>query len=153
MAEVKVFKGVDDLKANVGIELGPTDWFEVTQDAVNQFADATGDHQWIHVDVEKAKQGPFGGTIVHGFMTLSLIPMFSPMLSSVENVKMGVNYGCDKVRFPHPNPVGSKVRARAKLVDVTDIAMGSRATWDWTIEAEGIDKPLCVARMLSVVVP
>ncbi len=110
MAEVKVFNGVDDLKANVGIELGPTDWFEVTQDAVNMFADATGDHQWIHIDVEKAKQGPFGGTIVHGFMTLSLLPMFSPMLSTIENV------GLD------------------------DRGRGHR-------------QAVCVARMLSVVVP
>lgn len=153
MAEIKVFNGVDDLKAAVGATFGPTDWFEVTQDAVNLFADATGDHQWIHIDVEKAKAGPFGSTIVHGFMTLSLIPMFSPQLFAVEGVKMGVNYGCDKVRFPHPVPVGSKVRASATLAEVTDIAMGSRATWDWVLEAEGIDKPVCVARMLSVVVP
>lgn len=153
MAEVKVFNGVDDLKANVGQTYGPTDWFEVTQDRVNTFADATEDHQWIHVDVEKAKAGPFGSPIAHGFLTLSLIPMFGPQLTRVENVKMGVNYGCDKVRFPHPVPVGSKLRASAKLTDVTDIAMGTRATWEWTIEAEGIDKPVCVAAMLTVVVP
>lgn len=153
MAEVKTFSGVDDLKANVGITLGPTDWHEVTQEAVNQFADATGDHQWIHVDVDRAKEGPFGGTIVHGYMTLSLIPMFSPMLMEIANVKMGINYGVDKVRFPHPNPVGSKVRATATLAEVTDVALGARATWDWVIEAEGIEKPLCIARSLSVVVP
>ena len=153
MAEVKVFTGIDDLKANVGNTFGPTDWFEVTQEAVNQFADATGDHQWIHVDVEKAKTGPFGSTIAHGFMTLSLIPMFGGQLTRVEGVKLGVNYGCDKVRFPHPVPVGSKLRATATLAEVTDIAMGSRASWDWTIEAEGVEKPVCIARMLSVVVP
>ncbi|WP_134322499.1 MaoC family dehydratase [Cumulibacter soli] len=152
MAEVKVFNGIDDLKASVGQSYGPTDWFEVSQDRVNAFADATEDHQWIHVDVEKAKSGPFGATIAHGFLTLSLIPMFGPQLTRVDNVKMGVNYGCDKVRFPHPVPVGSKLRASAKLLDVTDIAMGSRATWEWTIEAEGIDKPVCVASMLSVIV-
>lgn len=153
MAEVKTFNGVDELKESVGITLGPTDWFELTQERVNLFADATEDHQWIHVDVEKAKAGPFGGPIGHGFLTLSLIPMFSSQLIKVDGVKMGVNYGCDKVRFPHPVPVGSKLRATAVLGEVADINLGSRAAWDWTIEAEGIDKPVCIARMLSVVVP
>ena len=153
MAEVKTFNGVDELKESVGITLGPTDWFELTQERVNLFADATEDHQWIHVDVEKAKAGPFGAPIGHGFLTLSLIPMFSSQLIKVDGVKMGVNYGCDKVRFPHPVPVGSKLRATAVLGEVADISLGSRAAWDWTIEAEGIDKPVCIARMLSVVVP
>lgn len=153
MAEVKVFNGVDDLEQNVGNTFGPSDWFELTQERVNLFADATEDHQWIHIDTERAKDGPFKTTIGHGFLTLSLIPMFSSQLTRVDGVSMGVNYGCDKVRFPHPVPVGSKLRASATLAEVVDIAMGKRAAWDWVIEAEGIEKPVCIARMLSVVVP
>lgn len=150
---MRVINGVDELRAAVGEHLGYSSWHEVTQERIDQFAEATGDHQWIHVDPERAKDGPFGSTIAHGYLTLSMVPMLVWEVYRVDGVKMGVNYGCDKVRFPHPVPVGSKLRATAVLGEVADISLGSRAAWDWTIEAEGIDKPVCIARMLSVVVP
>src|SRR5438067_4695361 len=109
------FSGTDDIKARVGEHLGYSDWVEITQDRVNQFADATGDHQWIHVDVERAKAGPFGGPIAHGYLTLSLIPGLMPSVWEVHGFSMGINYGLNKLRFPTPVPVGSKVRAGATL--------------------------------------
>lgn len=151
--EVRRFAGVDDLSASVGTVLGPTDWLEISQDRVNLFAEATGDHQWIHVDADKAAAGPFGRTIAHGFLTLSLLPMFGPMLYAVDSVSMGINYGVDKVRFPAPLPVGSMIRATATIGEATPIKLGLRVAWDWEVEAEGVDKPVCVARTLAVVVP
>jgi len=133
----------------LGSELGSSDWFEVTQEHVNQFAEATGDHQWIHVDVERAKaESPFGGPIAHGYLTLSLIiPMYSEVLV-VSDAKMGVNYGLNKVRFPAPVPVGSKVRLSATLKAVDEVAGGLQLTMATVIEREGGDKPVCIAEMV-----
>ena len=139
--------GLDGLKSLVGQDLGSSEWLEITQERVNTFADATGDHQWIHVDVERAKGGPFGGPIAHGYLTLSLvIPLFSSLLQ-VEGIKMGVNYGLEKVRFPSPVRVGAKIRLTAKVVSVEDVAgNGVQSTFDFTVEVDGSDKPACVAR-------
>jgi len=138
--------GIDELKGLVGQDLGVSEWLEITQERVNTFADATGDHQWIHVDPEKAKAGPFGGPIAHGYLTLSLvIPLFNELLR-IDGVKMGVNYGLEKVRFPHPVPVGSKIRLNAKVVSVEDVPGGTQSTFDFTVEIDGVAKPACVAR-------
>lgn len=150
---MKVFNGIDEVKAAVGEHLGYSEWHEITQEAVNQFAEATGDHQWIHVDVERARSGPFGGTIMHGYMTLSLVPFLSQQVSTIEGVTMGVNYGSNKVRYPKPVPVGSKVRAGVELVSVEPSSLGFTVTNKVTIEIEGADKPACVAEVLSVIVP
>lgn len=150
---MRVFTSLDEVAGAVGEQLGTSDWLRIDQDRVNQFADATGDHQWIHVDVEKAKDGPFGGTIAHGYLTLSLVPMLVWQIYQVEGVKMGVNYGSNKVRFPTPVPVGSRVRAGVELVSVEPSSMGFTVTTKVTIELEGADKPACVAETLSVVVP
>lgn len=135
-----------DLPSLKGAELGTSDWIEVTQDRVNTFADATDDHQWIHVDVERAeKESPFGGPIGHGYLTLSLlIPLWSQMLT-VTDATMGINYGLNKVRFPSPVPVGSRIRLVATLLDVEEIKGGLQVTASAVIEREGGDKPLCVA--------
>ena len=138
--------GIAGLQELAGTHLGYSDWMEITQERIDQFADATGDHQWIHVDVERAKSGPFGGPIAHGYLTLSLvIPLFGEILK-VEGVKMGVNYGLEKVRFPHPVPVGSKIRLNAKVVSVEDVPGGTQSTFDFTVEIDGVAKPACVAR-------
>src|SRR5215212_43028 len=140
--------GIDELKAKVGEHLGHSGWHEVTQEQVNTFADATGDHQWIHVDPERAKAGPFGGPIAHGYLTLSLAPALLPEILVVGGISMGVNYGCEKVRFPSPVPVGSKVRAGAELVSVDDVAGGAQVTMRVTFEVEGATKPSCVAEVI-----
>ena len=150
---MRVFNGIDELKKAVGEHLGHSDWHTVTQEKVNQFADATGDHQWIHVDTEKAKSGPFGGTIAHGYMTLSLIPMLNAQIYRVDGLSMGINYGTNKVRFPAPVPVGSRVRAGAEVVEVNDIPQGAQAVVRTTIEVEDSDKPACVADSVVVLVP
>jgi acyl dehydratase len=150
---MRVFNGIDELKKAVGEHLGHSDWHTVTQEKVNQFADATGDHQWIHVDTEKAKSGPFGGTIAHGYMTLSLIPMLNAQIYRVDGLSMGINYGTNKVRFPTPVPVGSRVRAGAEVVEVNDIPQGAQAVVRTTIEVEDTDKPACVADSVVVLVP
>ncbi|GIM89115.1 MaoC family dehydratase [Paractinoplanes toevensis] len=139
--------GLDELKALVGKDLGHSSWLEITQERVNTFADATGDQQWIHVDVERAAAGPFGGPIAHGYLTLSLvIPLFSEILK-IEGIKMGINYGLDKVRFPNPVRVGSKIRLGAKVVSVDDVpGNGTQTVFDFTVEIDGVDKPACVAR-------
>jgi acyl dehydratase len=142
-------QGIAGLKERVGQHLGYSDYIEVTQEQVNQFADATGDHQWIHVDPERAKkESPFGGPIAHGYLTLSLGPTLSPQIIRVEGVKMAINYGCEKVRFPSPVPVGSKVRLGAELTDVTDIADGAQVSMTFTYECEGAPKPACVAQIV-----
>jgi acyl dehydratase len=138
--------GIDGLKTGVGKHLGYSDWVEVTQEQVNLFADATGDHQWIHVDPERAKSGPFGGPIAHGYLTLSLAPMLLSSVLRVEGIAMGVNYGLNKLRFPAPVPVGSKLRAGATLAAVEDIAGGAQVTLDLVFEVQGQDKPACVAQ-------
>ena len=150
---MRVFEKVQELAAAVGEHLGYSDWLAVTQDRVDQFADATGDHQWIHVDPDRAKQGPFGGTIAHGYLTLSLVPMLSQQIYGVDSIRMGINYGTDKVRFPAPLPVGSSVRAGAELVSVRETAQGVQAVVKMTIEAQGIEKPVCVAETVVLLVP
>ena len=141
--------GLDELKALAGADLGHTGWLEITQDRVNAFADATDDHQWIHVDREKAAGGPFGGTVAHGYLTLSLvIPLFSE-LAEVKGVSMEINYGLNKVRFPAPVPVGSKIRLAAQLGAVEDAGVNAvQVAVDLTIEVEGSEKPACVAQAL-----
>jgi len=141
--------GLDEVKAHVGEELGVSDWHEVTQEDIDRFAEVTGDDYWIHIDVERAKSGPFGGTIAHGYYTLSLAPMFSYRLFSFSGFAFGVNYGVNRVRFPAPMPVGGKVRMRAKLAAVDDIPGGAQITTELTFEREGGDKPVCVAESLS----
>ena len=144
-----IIKGPDDLRARVGQHLGYSDWLEITQERVNQFADATGDHQWIHVDPERAKDGPFGGPIAHGYLTLSLGPMLAPQVSTVSGVKMAVNYGCGKVRFPSPVPVGSKLRLGVEIVEVEVTgADQAQVTYRYTFEVEGAQKPSCVAETI-----
>jgi len=143
-----IVQGIDGLKEKVGEHLGYSDCHEVTQDQVNLFADATGDHQWIHVDPERAKAGPFGGPIAHGYLTLSLAPALLPQILQVQGISMGVNYGTEKVRFPSPVPVGSKLRAGAELKAVDDVAGGAQVTMDVTFEVEGAPKPSCVATVV-----
>jgi acyl dehydratase len=140
--------GIDELKAKVGEELGVSDWHEVTQDEINAFADATGDHQWIHVDAERAAQTPFGGTIAHGLYTLSLGPRFTEQAFSLEGFAFGLNYGYDRVRFPAPLPVDSKVRMRATLTSVDEVPGGIQMKVTQTFETDGGEKPVCVAEQL-----
>ena len=135
---------------NAGDEFGPSSWLEVTQERINQFADATGDHQWIHVDPEKAAQGPFATTIAHGFLTLSLLVKFiDEVRPSSGEFRMGINYGVNRVRFPAPVPVGSKLRAHFKVLEVTDVEGGIQVVTEGTVEREGGEKPVCVAEMVS----
>ncbi|KFG02796.1 MULTISPECIES: MaoC family dehydratase [Streptomyces] len=141
--------GVDELKKLAGSDLGTSEWIEVTQERINTFADATGDHQWIHVDPEKAAEGPFGAPIAHGYLTLSLfIPLFTELLD-VEGVSTKVNYGLNKVRFPSPVKVGSKIRLVGRLALVEDVPGGVQITVDGTIEIEGAPKPAAVLQSLS----
>lgn len=149
MSQPRIFSSPDELRAAVGEQLGRTEWQEIDQKRIDLFAEATGDHQWIHVDVEKAELGPFGTTIAHGFLTLSLIPSFTPQLMRVEGVKMGVNYGVNKVRFPAPVPVGSRLRATAEVAEVTEVGGGIQLVTKVTIEREGGDKPVCVAETVA----
>jgi acyl dehydratase len=141
-----IVNGIAELKALAGEHLGPSGWVEITQDRVDRFADATDDHQWIHVDVERARTGPFGGTIAHGYLTLAmLIPLWTEIVS-IENVGMAVNYGLNRVRFPSPVPVGAKIRLAARLLSVNDVpGDGVQATIEFTVEREGADKPAVVA--------
>ena len=141
--------GLDGLRAAEGRELGVTDWREITQADVDAFADATGDHQWIHVDPERAAASPLGGTIAHGLLTLSLAPAMTSSLLSFEGFAFALNYGYDRVRFPAPLPVGARVRLRAKLASVEDIPGGAQITIVQTFEVEGGEKPVCVAESLS----
>ena len=142
-----------DMKAHVGEDMGASDWLTVDQAMIDKFADATGDHQWIHVDVERAKKDmPGGKTIAHGFLTLSLIPMLSHQISHINNVRNGINYGCNKVRFTSPVPAGSRVRARTKLLAADPMDKGGvRLTNQVTIEIEGQERPACVAETMSIV--
>lgn len=145
---MKKFSDLDEFIASEGSQLGPTEWLEVTQDRVNLFADATEDHQWIHVDPAKAAGGPFGGTIAHGLLTLSLIPHFSHQLYAVGNVTMAINYGYNKVRFITPVKVGAKIRARAELTKIDQLDGAVQATMTTTIEIDGSDKPAAVAESI-----
>ena len=141
---------VEELKTLIGQEVAVTDWFPISQERVNLFAEATGDHQWIHLDVERSKkESPYGTTIAHGFLTLSLLPMIMQSAVSMPEAKLSVNYGLNKVRFPGPVPVGSRVRGRMALKDIEDIESGVQVTWTVTIEREGGDKPVCVAESIA----
>jgi acyl dehydratase len=148
MADMLTVSGAEGLKGVVGQHIGYSDWHLVTQELVNLFAVATGDHQWIHVDPERAKAGPFGGPIAHGYLTLSLGPYFLPKMWRVDGFSMGVNYGCEKVRFPAPVPVGSKLRCGATVDAVDEIAGGVSVTMTLTFEVEGAAKPSCVAQVV-----
>jgi acyl dehydratase len=142
----RTFQTLQDLAACVGEDVATSDWLTITQAQVNQFAEATGDLQWIHVDVERAKAGPFGGPIAHGFLTLSLLPKFFESAMTVVESRMGVNYGLNRVRFMSPVPVGSRLRGRLKLLSAEPIAGdGMQLTWEMTVELEGAAKPACVA--------
>jgi acyl dehydratase len=143
------FTSLDELRAAVGTDVGTSDWLTVDQERIKLFADATGDHQWIHVDPEKAAAGPFGTTIAHGYLTLSLLPALFDGLYRTPGMKMGVNYGLNKVRFPAPVPSGSRVRATAKLLSVEEVQGGVQLTSQVTVEREGGDKPVCVAETVS----
>jgi acyl dehydratase len=145
---VITLNGIDDIKARVGQDLGVSEWHEVTQEEINAFADVTGDHQWIHVDPERARETPFGGTIAHGFYTVALTPMLMQQLYTVTNVAFALNYGLDRVRFPAPLPVGSRVRASAQISSVDEIAGGIQMKTTITLERDGGDKPVCVAEQL-----
>ncbi|MGH3662521.1 MAG: MaoC family dehydratase [Micromonosporaceae bacterium] len=142
---MRVFSDLDEFAAASGEHLGHSDWHVVTQAQVDQFADATGDHQWIHVDRERAAEGPFGAPIAHGYLTLSLLPMLGWQVYRVDGIAMGVNYGLDKVRFPAVVPVGSRVRAGVQLREVSDVPGGKQAVIRFTVEMAGGEKPACVA--------
>ncbi|HEX2543799.1 MAG TPA: MaoC family dehydratase [Ramlibacter sp.] len=147
---MRVFETIADLAALAGQEVATSDWITITQQQVDLFADATGDHQWIHVDPERAKQGPFGAPIAHGFLTLSLIPRFFEAALEVRNTRMGVNYGLNRVRFTSPVPVGSRLRATMTLLEAAAIpGNGYQMTWKVTVEREGSDKPACVAESIT----
>ena len=145
---MKTITGIEELKAAEGQVLGTSDWHEVTQADVDAFADVTGDHQWIHVDVERAKETPFGGTIAHGYFTLSLIPLLSRQVFGMEGFTFALNYGLNRVRFPSPMPVGQKVRCTVKVAEVQEIPGGAQTTMVMTLEREGAEKPVCVAETL-----
>lgn len=147
---MRTFETLADLAACVGQEVAVSDWIGITQDQVNLFAQATGDHQWIHVDPERARAGPFGAPIAHGFLTLSLLPKFFESSFEIRQTRMGVNYGLNKVRFTAPVPVGSRLRARMTLLQAKPIDnQGMQMTWSVAVEREGSDKPVCVAESLA----
>ncbi|MCI3929600.1 MULTISPECIES: MaoC family dehydratase [unclassified Streptomyces] len=150
MAEPRIFTSAEELRAAVGEQLGHSDWLEVDQKRIDLFAEATGDHQWIHVDPERAASGPFGATIAHGYLTLALLPALVPQVLRVEGMRMGLNYGTNKVRFPSPVPVGSRLRATVALTEVEPTKDGGvQVTAAVTVEREDGDKPACVAESVS----
>ena len=150
MGEAVVLDGVDEVRAAVGRHLGFSEWLEITQERVNLFADATGDDQWIHVDVERAKrESPYGGPIAHGYLTMSLSNGLVPTIVRMEGFSMGINYGVDRVRFPAAVPVGARIRAGVELLEVTDVAGGVQTKMQITMQVEGSDKPACVIESLS----
>ena len=150
---MRVFTTLEEISDAVGEELGASEWLPVEQDRVDSFAAATGDHQWIHVDVEKAKAGPFGGTIAHGYLTLSLLPFLGSQVFGLETPGAKLNYGVNKVRFPSPLPVGSRVRARVSVAGVTDLPAGKQMTLKYVVEIDGSDKPACVAETVVLLLP
>ncbi|MCW2529173.1 MAG: hypothetical protein JWM76_4033, partial [Pseudonocardiales bacterium] len=143
---MQVYNGIDELKAAQSVELGPTDWFAIEQSRIDQFAETTEDRQWIHVDAARAADGPFGATVAHGFLTLSLVPFFTNSLRRIDGMKMGINYGLNKVRFPSPVLVGSRVRGRLTMIELEEVSGGAvQAVSRVTIETGGGSKPACVA--------
>ena len=147
------FADVEELRRAVGQVLGDSDWVTVTQEMIDRFAEATGDHQWIHVDRERATSSPFGSTIAHGFLTLSLIPRMLYGIYSVDKVGASLNYGCNKVRFTQPVPSGGRIRGTVRLVNVEDMARGTRVTTETVVSVEGSDRPACIAELVAVLVP
>ena len=143
------FGSPDELLEAVGQDLGATEWLQVDQDRIDAFAECTGDHQWIHVDPERAKEGPFGATIAHGYLTLALTNVLLPDLITVENISMGINYGTNKVRFPNPVRVGSKIRGTAEIAEATEIPGGVQVVIKVTVEVEGEAKPACVVESVT----
>ena len=151
---MRTFESAADLAAAQGQSIGQSDWVTITQEDVNLFADATGDHQWIHVDPARAANGPFGTTIAHGFMTLALLPRLQHQIYTVNGIKLAVNYGLNRVRFPAPVPVGSRVRAQSSLIGVEDLGNGAvQATIATTVEIDGSAKPACVAESIVRYIP
>jgi acyl dehydratase len=150
---VHTFRSLDEFAAAKGEHLGHSDWRLVTQEQVNLFAEASGDHQWIHVDPERAQAGPFGATIAHGYLTLSMIPLLSQEVFRIEGLAMSINYGLNRVRFPTPVRVGSRIRADVELTDVVDVPQGKQAVVRYTVEIEGQPKPACVAESVALLVP
>lgn len=151
---MKSFEKIADLQPLVGERIGTSDWLLIDQQRINQFADATGDHQWIHVDVERARQGPFGGTIAHGFLTLSLLPAFLATAFEIKETRSGLNYGLDKVRFIAPVPVNSRLRAHFRLMDWTAVnGGGAQVKTVMTVECEGAEKPACIAESITRLFP
>jgi acyl dehydratase len=146
----RVFDHLEAFKAAAGEELGTSDWLTVTQEQINTFADATGDQQWIHVDPERAATGPFGTTIAHGYLTLALLPVFAAEIYRVRNIAFAMNYGANKVRFPSPVPVDSRLRATATMKETKDIAIGTQVVITFVVEREGGDKPVCIAEVVYV---
>jgi acyl dehydratase len=144
-----IFQNPAEIKKAVGQHLGYSDWIEISQDRIDKFAEATGDHQWIHVDPERAKQGPFGACIAHGYLTQSMVNMFLPQIVEVRGISMGVNYGADRLRFPAPVPVGSRIRGGAELIKAEDVKGGVQATVRVTVEVEGSERPGCVIDTIS----
>ena len=148
----RTFNSISELTAAIGEDLGYGDWLEVTQDRIDAFADATGDHQWIHVDPERAKDGPFGATIAHGYLTLSLLPLLAGDIFTVNGPKLVINYGLNKVRFPSPVKVGSRIRANAEIVSIDDSPAGVTMAVRSTVQIDGVEKPACVAENVRVLV-
>lgn len=147
---MRVFESVEELKACVGQEVGTSPWVPITQERIDRFAQATDDHQWIHVDPDRAVGGPFGTTVAHGFLTLSLLPLFFETTIEVKKARMGINYGLNRVRFTSPVPVGSELRGRLKLVSVEDVTgNGVQMIWQVEIERKGSDKPVCIAESIT----
>lgn len=149
---VREFQGIAELEKHLGQELGTSDWVTVDQERINTFADATGDHQWIHIDEERAEAGPFGGTIAHGFLTLSLLPLLGAEVMNVTGMKMKINYGLNKVRFPKPVPAGAKVRDVVTLKEIVRKSSGIQVVMDHVIEIEGSDRPACIAEAVTLMV-
>ncbi|HCT75637.1 MAG TPA: dehydratase [Micromonosporaceae bacterium] len=143
------FASLAELRTAIGTEVGQSDWIEIDQNRINLFAHTTEDHQWIHTDIERAAEGPYGTTVAHGYLTLSLLPKLSEGVVSVEGVRIAVNYGLNKVRFPAPVPSGSRVRARFELLSVEDVEGGAQLTMQATVKVDGLDKPVCVAETVS----
>ena len=146
---MRTISGLDELREAQGETLGTSDWHEVTQEAIDAFADVTGDHQWIHVDPERARETPFGGTIAHGYYTLSLAPMLTAQVMALDGFAFALNYGVNRVRFPAALPVGSRVRATVRVADLEDSPGGAQMTLELTFEVEGGEKPVCVARTVA----
>ena len=148
----RTFNSISELTAAIGEDLGYGDWLEVTQERIDAFADATGDHQWIHVDPERAKDGPFGATIAHGYLTLSLLPLLAGDIFTVNGPKLVINYGLNRVRFPSPVKVGSRIRANAEIVSIDDRPAGVTMVVRSTVQIDGVEKPACVAENVRVLV-